>query len=129
MREARSAEEYKAALAEAKEQGKLLVAKFFTSDCYVCKSIFPKIRAAARDNPDVLWVKLNGSDPEMVDLFKALDIRKVPYFHMVRDGELVSELTASLNPEKLAVFRAELAAHKPAAVKELSSGSSRCPAA
>ncbi|KAL6759897.1 hypothetical protein V8C86DRAFT_2563587, partial [Haematococcus lacustris] len=116
MREAHSAAEYKSCLAQAKEQGRLLVAKFFTSDCYVCKSIFPKICAIARANPDVLWVKLNGSNPELMDLFKALDIRKVPYFHMVRDGELVSELSASLSPEKLAVFRAELAAHKPCAV-------------
>jgi hypothetical protein len=43
-------------------------------------------------------------------------VLQIPYFHFVRDRELVSEMSASLNPQRLAVFKAELAAHKPAAV-------------
>lgn len=40
-------------------------------------------------------------------------LTQVPYFHFVLDGQLVSEMSASLSPEKLSLFRAELAAHKP----------------
>jgi len=40
------------------------------------------------------------------------DGAQVPYFHMVFDGQLVSEMSVSLSTEKLSKFRAELAAHK-----------------
>lgn len=43
----------------------------------VCKSLYPKMKRIAADNPDVVWAKLNGSDPEMVALFQAMGIRKV----------------------------------------------------
>lgn len=47
----------------------------------------------------------------MLQLFIML-LSQVPWFHMVVDGELVSELSASLSPQKLNHFKAELAAHK-----------------
>lgn len=47
------------------------------SDCYVCKSLYPKIRSIAAQHPDVQWVKLNGSDPVLVDLFRAMGVTKV----------------------------------------------------
>lgn len=43
----------------------------------VCKSLYPKMKRIAADNPDVLWVKLNGSDPNLAPLFEAMDIKKV----------------------------------------------------
>lgn len=106
-------EQFKQMVEQASQEGRLLVAKMFTEDCYVCKSLYPKMRKIAADNSDVIWVKLNGSDPAMVGLFASLGVTKVPLFHMVLDGQLVAELSASLSPEKLARFRAELAAHKP----------------
>lgn len=69
-----------------------------------------KIKQIAMDNPDVLWCKLNGSDPSLTGIFEAMEIKKVPYFHMVLDGELAREMTCSLSPEKLSLFRSELAA-------------------
>ncbi len=67
---------------------------------------------AEAEHSDVLWAKLNGSDPDTVTLFQSLGVSKVPLFHVVQDGQLVAELTASLSPEKLAAFRRELAKHK-----------------
>jgi hypothetical protein len=43
----------------------------------------------------------------------ALGVTRVPMFHMVRGGELVAQFSASLSPGKLALLRAELAAHRP----------------
>lgn len=106
-------EHFEQLIRQAQSEGRLLVAKLFTEDCYVCRTLYPKLKQIAQNNPDVLWVKLNGSDPGMVSLFSELGITKVPLFHFVLDGQLVAELTASLSPEKLAQFRAELAAHKP----------------
>uniref|UniRef100_A0A7S3QV21 Thioredoxin domain-containing protein n=1 Tax=Dunaliella tertiolecta TaxID=3047 RepID=A0A7S3QV21_DUNTE len=112
MTTCKSADEYRAIVKRAQTEGKLLVTKFFTEDCYVCKSLYPKMKRIASDNPDVLWAKLNGTDATLVPIFQAMGIKKVPYFHMVFDGQLVSEMSVSLSTEKLSKFRAELAAHK-----------------
>lgn len=43
----------------------------------MCKSLYPKMRKIAADNPDVCWVKLNGSDPALVELFTSLGVTRV----------------------------------------------------
>jgi hypothetical protein len=41
------------------------------------RSLHPKLTQIAAQNPDVSWVKLNGTSTSLVPLFQALDIRKV----------------------------------------------------
>jgi thiol-disulfide isomerase/thioredoxin len=41
-------------------EGKLVVVNFFAPECYACKSMQPKLRQIARDNPDALFLKVNG---------------------------------------------------------------------
>lgn len=106
----RTAQEFRLALHQYR--GKLLVVNFFTEDCYVCRTMHPKLKKIAGDNPDVVFAKMNGSDEALRPLFEELQITKVPFFHFYRDGTAVTKMSASLNPEKLAVFRAEIAAHK-----------------
>jgi len=43
----------------------------------VCKSLYPKMKRIASDNPDVLWAKLNGTDATLVPIFQAMGIKKV----------------------------------------------------
>jgi thiol-disulfide isomerase/thioredoxin len=40
--------------------GKLVVVNFFAPECYACKSMQPKLRQIARDNPDAVFLKVNG---------------------------------------------------------------------
>lgn len=40
--------------------GKLVVVNFFAPECYACKSMQPKLRQIARDNPDAMFLKVNG---------------------------------------------------------------------
>lgn len=99
-------------LEHAKDRGQLLVATFFTEDCYVCKSLHPKLHKIAASNSDVMFVKMNGSCPSFQDLFHELGITQVPWFMFFRDGECVHSMSASLNPERLQAFRAHLEQHR-----------------
>lgn len=99
-------------LKEAKSQNKLALVNYFTEDCYTCRSLHPKLKRIASDNPDIVILKVNGSIPSLQPLFEEQGIRKVPLFQFVKAGQVKAEFTASLNPEKLALLRAEIAAHK-----------------
>jgi thiol-disulfide isomerase/thioredoxin len=48
--------------------GKLVVVNFFAPECYACKSMQPKLRQIARDNPDAVFLKVNGLVSEAVVL-------------------------------------------------------------
>jgi thiol-disulfide isomerase/thioredoxin len=61
--------QYKALLARATAEGRLLVAKFFTPECIVCKALHPKVLQMASQHPDVLWAKLNGNEPALEPMF------------------------------------------------------------
>lgn len=97
---------------EASVANKLLVCKFFTENCYACRSLAPKYTRLATDNEDVWFAKLNGSNEELQPLFDDLEITKVPYVQMYLDNKVVSQFTASLDPQKLAMLRTEIAFHK-----------------
>lgn len=86
MHTVESADAYKALVAQANAEGRLLVAKFFTTDCWVCKSLHPKIKQLAAANPHILFAKLNGSNPQLVDMFHALGVTKVRALMFVGTG-------------------------------------------
>lgn len=104
--------EYDALIEESRTSGQLLVMNFFTEDCYTCRSLLPKLKQIAGNNPDVLFAELNGSEAGMRPLFGELEITRVPTMQLVRDHQVRAQFTASLNPEKVARIRAEIAAHK-----------------
>eukprot|EP00798_Chlamydomonas_sp_ICE-L_P018060 gene18060-24484_t len=95
----------------AADSNKLLVADFFTPDCYSCKSLYPKLKQIAKENPDVLFAKLNGQDEKLSPYFETVGVKKVPFFRLYRDHKLVSSFSASLSPEKLANLRMESLSH------------------
>jgi thioredoxin-like negative regulator of GroEL len=92
--------------------GSLCVAKFFTEDCFSCRTLDQKFRKIAQENPDILFAKINGSNQDLVPLFTELNVTRVPWLIFFRDGKIVSEFSISLNPEKLAQLRAELSSQK-----------------
>jgi hypothetical protein len=71
-----------------------------------------KLMKIAESNSDVVFLKANGSNLEFTSYFHDAGITAVPWFHMYRGGQLVASLSASLNPEKLAAFRAQISKHK-----------------
>lgn len=100
-------------LVEAEQSsGKLVVVNFFAPECYACKSLQPKLRQIARDNPDALFLKVNGLVGDLMEYVEAMEITRIPYFHFYKNNKRVAEFSANMRPEKLALLRAEIAAHK-----------------
>lgn len=97
--------------------GRLVVVNFFAPECYACKSLQPKLRQIASNNPDVLFVKVNGLQGDLQQYCESMGITRIPYFHFYRANKRVAEFTANMRPEKLAMLRAEIAAHKPQPIK------------
>ena len=92
--------------------GTLAIVNYFTESCYVCRTLHPKMKRIATDNPDVLFVKVNGSQPAIVPVFEQMGIQAVPLFQFVQDGEVKHSMSCSISPEKLMQLRVEIAAHK-----------------
>jgi thiol-disulfide isomerase/thioredoxin len=97
--------------------GRLVVVNFFAPECYACKSLQPKLRQIAGNNPDVLFVKVNGLTGDLQAYCESMGITRIPYFHFYRANKRVAEFTANMRPDKLALLRAEIAAHKPQHIK------------
>lgn len=97
--------------------GRLVVVNFFAPECYACKSLQPKLRQIAGNNPDVLFVKVNGLTGDLQAYCESMGITRIPYFHFYRANKRVAEFTANMRPEKLAMLRTEIAAHKPQHIK------------
>ena len=58
----------------------------------------------------VQFLKVNGSNPALREVFEDNGVEKVPFFFIVDTrGRIVSRFSASLSPEKFAVLRREIA--------------------
>lgn len=108
-----NASEFHRQQARAGALGKLLVVNFFNESCYACRVLHPKLTQIAASNPDVLFMKANASDPQLHVLSAQLGIDRLPWFQLYLDSNLVTEFTASLNPEKLAMLRRSIEYHIP----------------
>jgi len=113
MINAKTLHELDVTVREASDSGRLVVVNFFAPECYACKSMQPKLRQIASSNPDTLFIKVNGFLDEFRGYCDTMGITKIPYFHLYRGNKRVSEFTANMRPEKLALLREEIAAQKP----------------
>ncbi|GLC40978.1 hypothetical protein PLESTB_000960600 [Pleodorina starrii] len=90
--------------------GRAVLINYFQEDCYACRTLHKKLKQMALDNPEVLFLKVNGSNEALRPVFEEEGITKVPFFHCMRDGRVLSRFSASLNTEKLAHLRKEVVA-------------------
>ena len=91
--------------------------EFYVPACPACRSLAPKLRQLAADNPDVDFVTVNGeASPEMGAAVEALGVDRLPFFAVYREAaagggrERVSAFACNLR--RVAVLRAEIAAAK-----------------
>lgn len=80
----------------ATHQKELVVVDFFAPWCGACRSLFPKLKKLAVENPDVRFLGVNFEENKQ--LAKGLGVKVLPYFHFYRgsDGR-VAEFSASLS--------------------------------
>ncbi|KXZ45806.1 hypothetical protein GPECTOR_50g600 [Gonium pectorale] len=69
-----------------------------------------KLKKLAQEHPEILFLKVNGSNETLRPVFEEHGVTAVPFFLCIRDGRELSRFSASLSPEKLALLRRELMA-------------------
>ncbi|KAK9844576.1 hypothetical protein WJX74_004207 [Apatococcus lobatus] len=103
--------DYERHLTAAKEKMQLVVCLFFAPWCMACRALHPKLEQIAEQNPEVLFVKANIE--QMRELASSMAVASLPYFVFYKGaGDPLTQFTASLQPNRLAKLRTEIALHK-----------------
>jgi thioredoxin 1 len=77
----------------------MIIAYYFTADwCGPCKRVRPIVEEINKDS--VVKFKIIDVDSEM-ELVKAFEIKSVPTFIVIKDGEIVSRATGSQTKNSL----------------------------
>lgn len=91
-------------LGDGKEQ--LVVVEFYSTYCGACRSLAPKLKQIAQQNPDVMFLKLNYGDH--AQLCKSIDVRVLPLLQFYKGAELLDRFACSLQPMHLKKLRRAL---------------------
>jgi thioredoxin 1 len=77
----------------------MIIAYYFTADwCAPCKKVRPIVEDINKDS--IVKFKIIDVDSEM-ELVKAFDIKSVPTFIIIKDGEIVNRATGSQTRDSL----------------------------
>lgn len=80
----------------------MIAAYYFTADwCGPCKKVRPVVEQINQDSP--VKFKLIDVDSEL-DLVKAFEIKSVPTFILIKDGEVVNRITGAKTRDELLEF-------------------------
>lgn len=87
-----------------------VVIDFFSPGCLGCKSMWPKIKKLAHQNPEIIFAKVNTADEGLMKIAEGLKVQKLPWFLLFSSGDMVASLTANIST--FDVLRAEIASLK-----------------
>lgn len=80
----------------------MIAAYYFTADwCGPCKKVRPVVEQINQDSP--IKFQLIDVDSEL-DLVKAFEIKSVPTFILIKDGEVVNRTTGAKTKDELLEF-------------------------
>eukprot|EP00741_Cyanophora_paradoxa_P024042 tig00021721_g23217.t1 len=89
-------EEYRAILKVAKESESLVIVWVSASFCRPCKGIAPKMARLAAERNELAFIKIVGDKNDgLRDLCRSLEIKSVPTFRFIVDGETVHEFSGA----------------------------------
>ena len=94
-----------AELVEATKEGQPAVIRFSASHCTACKALEPRYEALARTFPGVTFTSVTIED-DNEKLMRGLDIKAIPFIHIVREAETVDRFHCSAR--KVSVLEAKL---------------------
>jgi thioredoxin 1 len=86
-----SLDEFKTVVEQSRS--KLVVIDFTASWCGPCQFIAPHFEQLAKENPDVIFVKVDVDDAE--DIARECGIRSMPTFQFYKGGKKVSEFSGA----------------------------------
>ena len=80
----------------------MIAAYYFTADwCGPCKKVRPVVEQINQDS--IIKFQLVDVDSEL-ELVKAFEIKSVPTFIMIKDGEVVNRVTGAKTKQELLEF-------------------------
>ncbi|GIL85677.1 hypothetical protein Vretimale_13254 [Volvox reticuliferus] len=62
---------------QAYAAGRGVLINYFQEDCYACRCLHKKLKQLALDNPEVLFLKVNGSNEALRPVFEDAGVTKV----------------------------------------------------
>jgi thiol:disulfide interchange protein len=97
---------------EAADPNSIVVLDFFAPHCRACRGMWGAKKKLAATNPDIIFMKVDATNSQLVPMVKALGVTRMPWFIIMRGGtgDQLASFTANL--DTFNVFRAEVAAAK-----------------
>ncbi|KAL7095077.1 hypothetical protein ACP275_10G002400 [Erythranthe tilingii] len=90
-------ESWEQKLAEAKRDGKIVVANFSAAWCGPCKMIAPFYVELSEKHPSLMFLTVDVD--ELTEFSTTWDIKATPTFFFLKDGEQVDKLVGANKPE------------------------------
>ncbi|KAI3991555.1 hypothetical protein MKX01_040565 [Papaver californicum] len=99
-------ESWEEKLAEAKRDGKIIVANFSASWCGPCRMLAPLFGELSEKYPTLIFLTVDVDD--LSELSSSLDIRATPTFFFLKDGQQIDKLVGANKLELLKKIPAAL---------------------
>ncbi|KAL7136024.1 hypothetical protein ABFS83_10G002200 [Erythranthe nasuta] len=90
-------ESWEQKLAEAKRDGKIVVANFSAAWCGPCKMIAPFYVELSEKHPSLMFLTVDVD--ELTEFSTTWDIKATPTFFFLKDGQQVDKLVGANKPE------------------------------
>ncbi|CAK9170732.1 unnamed protein product [Ilex paraguariensis] len=84
-------------LADARRDGKIVIANFSASWCGPCRMIAPLYRELSEKHPSLMFLTIDVD--ELTEFSTSWDIKATPTFFFLRDGQQVDKLVGANKPE------------------------------
>ncbi|KAK1428092.1 hypothetical protein QVD17_16920 [Tagetes erecta] len=84
-------------LAEAKTEGKVVIANFSATWCGPCKSIAPHYVELSEKYPSLMFLTVDVD--ELTEFSTQLDVKATPTFFFFKDGKEIDKLVGANKPE------------------------------
>lgn len=90
-------ESWEQKLAEAKRDGKIVVANFSATWCGPCKMITPFYIELSEKHPTIMFLTVDVD--ELIEFSTSWDIKATPTFFFLKDGQEIDKLVGANKPE------------------------------
>ncbi|CAI9779172.1 unnamed protein product [Fraxinus pennsylvanica] len=90
-------ESWEQKMAEAKRDGKIVIANFSATWCGPCKMIAPLYRELSEKFPALVYLTIDVD--ELTEFSSTWDIKATPTFFFLKDGQQIDKLVGANKPE------------------------------
>ncbi|KAL8517011.1 hypothetical protein ACS0TY_015301 [Phlomoides rotata] len=84
-------------IAEAKQDGKIVIANFSATWCGPCRIISPFFVELSEKHPSIVFLTIDVD--QLTEFSTSLDIKATPTFFFLKDGQQIDKLVGANKPE------------------------------